>query len=184
MRHPVYSIGSPVLSEGSVPVSATCIRAAKRSFATRRIDRDLAAGLITGVAAPRAGDLVLARIGMLGQHRKIGCTDGRRATLWPGDEALLVDGDRYAPDQCEACVPADLAPCAMVAAGGVAAQVLPQSGKMRGATAIVPLGLVTDAAGRRLSTCDFGINEAVCVARGPALLGSSMNAGKTTTMAR
>lgn len=186
MRHQLFTVTEPAGPAGLLPAPVARLHAAKRSFATRRIDLDLAAGLITGPCAPRAGDLVLATIEQIGQHKRIEQVDGRRATLWDGDEVLLVYGDRYAPDQYEARVPADLGPCAMVAAGGIAAEVLRKSDKVRAATRIVPIGLVADSAGRRLNTRDFAMAEdPIPAIRPPALavLGSSMNSGKTTTMA-
>jgi hypothetical protein len=78
----------------------------------------------------------------------------------------------------------------MVAAGGIAAEVLRTSDKVRAATRIIPIGLVADSAGWRLNTRNFAMAEdpipairppAVAVA--VAVLGSSMNAGRATTMA-
>jgi dethiobiotin synthetase len=185
MRHQIFSLGGTAQADGCLPVATARLHAAKRAFATRRIDLDLAAGLIVEGAAPRPGDLVLAEVICIGQHKRIERVDGRRATLFEGDEILVVYGDRYAPDQFEALVPADLGPCDMVAAGGIAAQVTRKSDKVRAATRIAPIGLVVDTSGRRLSALDFGISEDPAATRPPAIavLGSSMNAGKTTTMA-
>jgi len=190
MRHEVFSLVEQAsLPAGSItPLSPARLAAAKRAFATRRVDLDLAFGLLTGdQVRPRAGDLVLVEIDKIGHHKRIERVDGRRAALWPGDEAILAYGARYAPDQFEAVVPEDLSPCSMAAAGGIAGMVVSRSDKVRPATRVIPTGILADRTGKPLSTLDFGLpasdmplnTRPHCV----AVLGSSMNAGKTTTLA-
>ena len=170
------------------PLPAHALAAAKRAFSTRRVDLGLAAGLELN-CKPRAGDLVLAEIEGLGQHRRLEDIHGRRAMLNQGDRIVVAFGDRYAPDQFEAHVPGNLLPCALVAGGGVAARVVQKSEKVRAATRILPIGLLVDAIGRRLNLRDFAIaanNNAESAQqdiRAIAVIGSSMNAGKTTTIA-
>lgn len=169
------------------PLPASRLAAAKRGFATRRIALPAAAALVTA-GAPQAGDLVLARVEEIGHHAKLELPSGRRAALWPGDEVLLVYAARYAPDQFEAVVPDDLGRCDLVAAGGIAGRVLSRAERARRPTRLSPLGLVATPAGRRLSTHDFALapQPGQRPSQGPpvvAVLGSSMNAGKTTTMA-
>lgn len=186
MSHRLFAIDHQATGQYWQPVARKRITAAKRSFATRRIDLSLAAGLIVADARPTPGDLVLARVDMLGQHRRLESPDGRRAALDCGDEILVVYGNRYAPDQFEAAVPESLAPCSLVAGGGIAAEVLSKCCRMKNATKITPLGLVVDADGKRLNTQAFAIPEPAGRQRPPvvvAIVGSSMNAGKTTTMA-
>lgn len=185
MKHEVFQMDQVPAEPLAAPVEAGRIAAAKRSFAIRRIDLGLAAGLVAAGAKPRAGDLVLARVETLGQHKRLEEPGGRRATLFPGDEILVAYGDRYAPDQFEAHVPETLGPCELVAGGGIAARVVRKSSKVRGATGITPVGLVTDASGRRLNTRDFAMAEPSRTEIMPsvvAVVGSSMNAGKTTTI--
>jgi len=97
---------------------------------------------------------VLAAIESIGQHARIEQRDGRRATLFPGDEVVVAYGHRYAPDQFEAAIPEDLGPCELVAAGGVAARVQSAHGRMSEATRLTPVGLLADGAGRRLNVRD------------------------------
>lgn len=172
------------------PLPATRLAGAKRGFSTRRIMLPETLGLDAGDATPKAGDLVLARVEEIGHHAKLELPSGRRAALFPGDEVLLVYADRYAPDQFEAVVPDDLGRCDLVAAGGIAGRVLSRADRARRPTRLCPVGLVTTAGGRRLSTHDFGLGASARPnARGAerpqvvAVVGSSMNAGKTTTMA-
>lgn len=175
------------LAEGDVcqAFAISRLARAKRAFATRRIELPSEAKLIAGRAAPRPGDLVLARVDAIGRHTKLELVSGRRAVLHVGDEILVVYGDRYAPDQFEGLTPPDLRPCHLVAGGGVAATVTQISGS-RKPTEITPIGLVADAAGRRLSTHLFALSPPPTSVRRPltiAVLGTAMNAGKTVTMA-
>ncbi len=166
-------------------ISKDRIGRAKNAYATRRVPCDKMQRLLNG-ACPVAGDLVLARVARLGQHEHIERPDGRRAKLWEGDEIIVAYGNRYAPDQFEAYVPEDLAACHLVAGGGVAARVSAQHSAMKRATEIVPLGLLADVAGERLNLAKWGLAPVGPVHAKPyvfAVLGSSMNAGKTTTAA-
>lgn len=159
---------------------------AKHAYTTRHIDTTRACRLSMD-AIPRAGDLVLARVGTVGQHTKIERTDGRRAALFPGDEVVVSYGDRYAPDQFHAVVPPDLGECHLVAAGGIAARVEAAHGKMGTATTLEPLGLLIDSSGDRLNLrAEIGVPMPAPAGQRPvtiAVVGSSMNAGKTTSAA-
>lgn len=160
---------------------------AKKAFATRRIPKSSASNLLTGTVTPRAGDLVLARIEELGQHRHIELESGRRARVFPGDEVILAFGNRYAPDQFEAFVSETLEPCHMVAAGGIAAKACVKHGMMGSATGIQPLGILADGEGRALNLKDYTLPPPDLSPEGSpepftvAVVGTSMNAGKTET---
>lgn len=160
------------------------LNAAKRAFTTRRVDFADAYQLITD-RSPAAGDLVLARVESVGHHARIESPEGRRRTLYAGDEIVVAFGARYAPDQFEAVVPDDLGPCHLVAGGGVAALVLSRNGRVGQATRITPLGLMGDRAGTVINLRDYAL-PAVLAERQPTVVvvaGTSMNAGKTTTAA-
>lgn len=159
------------------------IRRAKSAYSVRRVPLD-AADLRLRSGRPRAGDLVLARVTQLGMHQHLESADGRRQRLWPGDEIIVAYGQRYAPDQFEAVIPDDLSPCHLVAGGGVAARVLTRHTSVKPATQIVPMGLLANALGV-LNVRQASLGPATH-GRPPltvAILGSSMNAGKTTTAA-
>jgi hypothetical protein len=172
---------------------------AKSAYTTRFVSRLIDAdprgyGLITGLqVVPQAGDVVLARVHKLGQHAAIMLPDGRRAALFEGDEILVAYGDRYAPDQFEAEVPDNLGLTNLVAAGGLAGTVLSAHSKMAAPTQIQPLGLLTDARGVvTLRRCAPFTAVAPKDAQGLGrvgkplvigVLGTSMNSGKTTTVA-
>ncbi|WP_199539079.1 P-loop NTPase family protein [Desertihabitans brevis] len=158
---------------------------AKHAYTTRRVST---AGVtrveLEGV--PAAGDLVLARVVSVGQHPRLELRDGRRASLFPGDDVVVCYGARYAPDQFHAGVPDDLAPCHLVAAGGLAGRVESAHDRMGSATTLEPTGLLLDAEGRRINLRSAALPPAPAPARRPvtvAVVGASMNAGKTTSAA-
>lgn len=167
-------------------LAASRVARLKTPYTTRRFPSSAFSTLLAGDIAPRVGDLVLASVERLGQHRHLELASGRRARLFEGDEIVLAYGNRYAPDQFEAEVPRDLGPCHLVAAGGIAARVLTRHGRMRGATVVRPLGLLGDRAGHALNLAQFALERAPEVARSAftvAVVGTSMNAGKTETAA-
>lgn len=163
------------------------LAAAKRAFTTRRVDLNMAARIIRSAAMPAAGDLLLARVTALGQHRRIENIHGRRGDLFVGDEIIVAYGNRYAPDQFEAFVPADLGPCHLVAGGGVAARMTVKHAFMKQPTQIEPIGLIADASGEVINLRSRAVTPiANPFRRAPVRIvvaGSSMNAGKTTTVA-
>jgi hypothetical protein len=159
---------------------------ARQSFATRRVPLSQARSLIGGARRPQVGDLVLARVLQLGQHRNVELVTGRKAALQPDHLVVLAYGNRYAPDQFEALVPPDLGPCDMVAGGGLAAREVERHAAMGAPTRIRPLGLLADADGRALNLRDYRLPPAAPAARRPRVVvvcGTSMNAGKTHTVA-
>jgi hypothetical protein len=163
------------------------LRRAKAAWVTRRSSLDGAMHLRLDGLKPVPGDLLLARVRKLGQHSALQLANGRRAKLFVGDEIIVCYGHRYAPDQFEALVPDDLDACHLVAAGGIAARARYSHGRMRRPTEIEPLGLLADAAGRVLNLAQF--REAEAPARSGSaprvigVVGTSMNAGKTTAAA-
>ncbi len=164
---------------------------AKKAFTTRRVPFDSAhldwssATLISGPVRPRSGDLVLARVDRIGHHGKLELTTGRRSKMHVGDEIVVTYGDRYAPDQFEAEIPKHLRPTNLLASGGVAGTVLSRHESARRATDIVPIGLIGDASGSPLNISRFAIDPPEPTRARPrtvAVIGTSMNAGKTTTV--
>ena len=174
-----------VLSTSASPLDlrADRLKHAKTSYSIRRVKLAEATRLITD-QRPEAGDLVLARVTRLGQHQHLESSTGRRVRLWPGDEIVVAFGARYAPDQYEASVPPDLAPCHLVAAGGIAAIVQSRHAGIKPATQIEPIGLLADARGvLNMRAAALSAPPSRRTAFTVAVLGSSMNAGKTTTAA-
>lgn len=161
---------------------------ATRAFTTRTVPASSLIGLLEGEAVPRAGDLVLARVDAVRNHIRVHRPDGSRKHLFEGDELILVYGDRYAPRQFEARVPDSLGPCHLVAAGGIAAEVLTSHARIRkGATTLTPIGLVANSAGYRVNLADWALPAGRDFDRDPpvtiAVCGTSMDSGKTTLAA-
>lgn len=169
---------------GATAIDPDRLEKAKRAFVTRRADFARVRQLLTGPRKPVAGDLLLARVEAVSPRNRLELTDGRRAHLFPGDEIVVAYGNRYAPDQYEAWVPESLELCELVAAGGMAATVVKRHDAMARASTIQPLGLLADSHGHRLNLADFALPAASALpARMPrviAVVGTSMNAGKTT----
>ncbi|MFD7021052.1 DUF1611 domain-containing protein [Promicromonospora sukumoe] len=170
---------------------------AKKAYSTRfvaaAIERDPAAfGLVTDLTgAPRPGDVVLARVVTIGQHRRLESPASRRQTLFVGDEIVVAYGSRYAADQFLALLPEDLGPCHLAAAGGLASRVVDRHAAIKDATVIEPVGLLT-ADGAVVNLADHAPyplraaeNLAGNATRVPvvAVIGTSMNSGKSTTLA-
>lgn len=163
------------------------IDSAIRAYSTRRVPQEAMACVRTDLA-PSAGDLVLARVESIGQHKRLHTVDGGRKNLFVGDHVVVAYGHRYAPNQYEATVPGDLSDCDLAAGGGIAGRVTARHQKMRGPTRLHPIGLVaSDPDGPPLNLGGFCL--APPTLRGPidvpvvAIVGTSMDAGKTTTSA-
>ncbi len=157
---------------------------AKRAFTTRHVDCSLAERLVRAGATPKAGDVILARVSSIGQHPRIENIHGRRGQLYVGDEIIVAYGNRYAPDQFEAFVPTDLDECDLVAGGGVASRMTRKHASMKNPTKIEVIGLLARQDGTALNLADFAIRSTSAATRPQTVIfvvGSSMNAGKTTT---
>jgi len=168
------------------PLEKRRLDQAKWAYTTRRIDQQQQFTLLSGGMTPLAGDLVLARVSGLGQHKRLELVNSRRAILFEGDEIVVAYGNRYAPDQFEGIVPDHLGPCRLVAAGGVAARLLNRHDRVRTATRITPLGLLADKDGNRINLSSARLPRADRIYPSPLILvvaGTSMNSGKTTTCA-
>ena len=156
--------------------------------------------LATGpTVTPRAGDVVVARVTEILNHKRVETPESRKAILFPGHLVMLAYGHRYAADQFLAHVPDSLEPCHLVAAGGVAGMVTEQHADMDEPTRIEPLGLLADSSGivnlSRFAPYSLnpvpaiGAAEQELAAALPgrptviAVLGTSMNSGKSTAMA-
>lgn len=166
-------------------LSVERIDAAKLAYTTRRVDRSRMRHMIP-VASPSTGDLVLARVVEIQQHKRIELPGSRMSILFPDDEIIVAYGNRYAPDQFEAKVPDTLAECHLVAAGGVAGIVLSSHGDLDPPTRIQPLGLIGDGMGRVVNLRESGLPILPYRTTRPPVIGvvgTSMNAGKTTTAA-
>lgn len=169
---------------GIEPLAEERVALAKRAFSVRHVPTVAMQTLIRGSVRPLSGDLVLARIDRLGHHAKLELASGRKATMHVGDEVIVAYADRYAPDQFEANVPASLKPAHLVASGGIASEMITRSADAKRPTDITPIGLVGDAEGLPVNVDEYALPPIDRPARRPhtiAVVGTSMNSGKTTT---
>ena len=165
------------------PLAKGRLEAARAAFVTRRVDLGDARTLLTD-ATPRAGDVVLARVKRLRHHTRLQCANGRRVQLFHGDEIVVCYGDRYAPQQFEAYVPATIGPCHLVASGGVAAHAVNWHQRIHsGPTEIEVIGILGDADGCALNLRHYALHPQRTEAPRLRLIvvaGTSMDSGKTT----
>ncbi|MGO4957146.1 hypothetical protein ACTQ49_07715 [Luteococcus sp. Sow4_B9] len=191
----LVGLPSAAMAEESIALPRTRLVRAKMAYSTRFFHEQVANGangheLVRGDAAPRPGDLVLARIVEIGKHARLESPHSRRQMLFIGDEIVVAYGHRYAPDQFEAEVPEDLQITNLVAAGGMAGRVTAQHASIDAATVVEPLGLIARD-GQVLNLTDLAPHRAQEAPRRrdgerPRLvtvLGTSMNSGKSTTLA-
>jgi dethiobiotin synthetase len=156
----------------------------KIAFTLRRIPTETMKTLVQD-EVPQVGDVVMARVVDLGQHKNLQLINGRRSRMFHDDMVMVAYGNRYAPDQYEALIPTQLGPCHLVAGGGIASEVHCKSGRVRSATKLEAIGLVGDKHGRVINLADYALPSLPWVApRVPviAIAGTAMNAGKTETV--
>lgn len=161
---------------------------AKQSYVTRNISIKDIQYLVTSNTPPMPGDLILARIDRLGQHKRLELPDGRRAHLFINDEIIISYGNRYAPDQFLGEIPTTLEQCSLVAAGGVASKVISKHANMKAPTKITPLGYLASYNKKTINLNQYSLPGSTSKSQSSkplilAVTGSSMNGGKTTTMA-
>lgn len=178
--------GTMQATRATKSLPAARLNTVKRAFCTRRADLS-GAVLLDPSHTPTVGSLVLSEVVSLGHHARLELCDGRRSKLFVGDEVITCYGHRYAPDQYEATVPSDLGQCALVTSGGVTGIVEHRHAGVGKATQLQPVGLLGDANGMPLTLDRFSLPRpsGPWMAHAPvfAVLGTSMNAGKTTTAA-
>ncbi|TNE86258.1 MAG: DUF1611 domain-containing protein [Gammaproteobacteria bacterium] len=177
---------SKVVSKNTIRLTGKRVAGAKRSFVTRNLSVEHFHYLATDDIRPSAGDVILARVDRLGQHQRLELPCGRRAHLFLGDEIIVSYGNRYAPDQFLAHIPDTLEPCSLVAAGGIASKVEAKHAGVKNATRITPLGFLANHEKQILNLKDSQLPNTSSGSTRPtvlAVVGSSMNGGKTTTMA-
>lgn len=157
----------------------------KMAFTTRRVHAADLRAIDTDIADPAPGDLMLARVTTIGHHTKLQLQNGRRAELHGGDEIIVAFGERYAPDQFEAEIAVEDGLCHLIAAGGLAGRVLCCHERMSPPTELTPIGVIANRDGRTVNLRDYALAPVSYVGGIPvlAVLGTSMNAGKTTTAA-
>jgi hypothetical protein len=169
----------------SIHCDAIFPHAAKWAFSTRRVTRSDAVAIDGAVESAKPGDVVLARVELIGSHKRLQLATGRGSELYVGDLVVLACGARYAPDQYEGFAELRRTGADMLASGGIIGQMRCKSVRMSQPTRLAPLGLVCGRKGTPLNTADYAVpmrrdSPGVPVI---AAIGTSMNAGKTTAVA-
>lgn len=100
-------------------------------FSTRRLDRTLISGMDGEFALVKAGDLILAQVESLGQHKRVQLPSGRPSNIYPGDMVVMACGARYAPAQFEGLAEIDPTGADLLAGGGCIAGWWPASNASR-----------------------------------------------------
>lgn len=137
------------------------------------------------LATARPGDLLLARVEQVGQHKRVQLAEGRHSELYVGDLIVLACGARYAPDQFEGLAELDEQRVDMLASGGVAGVMRERHNKTSHPTRLVPMGLLLDLHGRVLNLQSYALPERNYEGgiQTIAVVGASMNSGKTVATA-
>ena len=168
-------------------------RPIKWSYATRSVkdlplyENRITERLAADDAPPARNDVVLAEIIEIGRHRRLELQSARRTQLYTGDLVGVVFGQRYATRQFEGVVPDYFAPCHLLSIGGVCGEVMGMPEGFGPPTVIRPIAYIRDESGsRRLNLGDHGLPSTATPkvdASVTLVIGSSMDSGKTTTMA-
>jgi hypothetical protein len=160
------------------------LSSAKWSYVTRRVGETGDVMLGGSIRPPALGDFVLAKVEHIGAHEYLENPRGRRVRLYPGDVVIGAWGNRYATDFYEGYLPGPGDPIHLLTAGGLIGTVASAHTSKLAPTELKVLGPLVGANGAVISTDDVAAKPA---APGrPELgtvvvLGSAMNAGKTTT---
>lgn len=133
---------------------------------------------------PIANDVIVGRVVALGRNESVELSCGRKAELHLGDIMVGAFGNRYATNQFEGVIPKRMAYYHMLSQGAVIGQVVSASQMIGNPTVIEPLGFLNDGNSDVLNLTQHSLQH-VAPNRVPTILvlGSSMDAGKTTTAA-
>ena len=165
--------------------STTIPDRAKWAFTTRRVVRGDVASLAPDVTFAVPGDLVLAQVIKIGQHKNIQLAEGRSSQSYIGDYVVVACGDRYAPDQFEAVAELDPEGADLIAGGGLIGRMREAHAFMSAPTRVKPLGLLCDRSGEVINVGRYALPYRTAP-KGMVIIGvvgTSMNSGKTTAAA-
>lgn len=192
----INTMNAPNVNAAATPANPHQLLAAKAAYTTRYVHAAITADPTSfcintdPTTGPTSGDVVLARVTNIGQHKRLESPHSRRQILHVGDEIIVAYGNRYAPDQFESFVPTDLSPTNLVAAGGMASSVASKHASISQATMIEPIGLLTRD-GKTVNLVDYAPHNSTThntadKTTDPKVIlvfGSSMNSGKSATVA-
>lgn len=168
-------------------INQAYLKNTKIAYSARNVTLGSVASLLHGDdVIPNNGDMVLARVTKIGHESELELANGRRSVLFVDDEIIACYGNCHAADQFEAQVPTDLESCELVAAGGIASLSNHRHAHAKPSTTLQPMGLLAGGDHRRINLKDAALPKVVSLFSRPytvAVVGTSMNAGKTTVAA-
>lgn len=162
------------------------LSAAKWTFTTRRVPHDAATDMDTEFARARPGDLILAHVAEIGQHRRVQLCSGRVSDIYPGDAVVLACGARYAPDQFEGIAEISSEGADLLAGGGCIGKVLSRNERIKPPTRLIPAGRLLRKDGSPVNLDEYSLIVSERAGRIPviAIFGTAMNSGKTVATAQ
>lgn len=132
--------------------------------------------------APKAGHLAAVRVEEVGGHERITTNDNLRLRIYPGDVIVGVFGNRYATDAYEGEIE-DVENLSLLTAGGMIGTVKSRHRSAGRPTRVRFLGYVADR-GQIVNLKDIAFEPARPqrpIQKLVAMVGTGMNAGKTTS---
>ncbi|MEO1679529.1 MAG: DUF1611 domain-containing protein [Pseudomonadota bacterium] len=165
--------------------AAPLLAGAKWSFVTRRVRRGGIRLLNTDLTTAKSGDLVLAEVQAIGNHKRLQLSDGRYSALYPKDRVVLACADRFAEDQYEGIAALSPEGADLLAGGGVVGHMRSRNGKVKNPTRLSVIGRLADEEEHVVNIADYALK----IVPGPrprrviGVLGTGMNAGKTAAAA-
>lgn len=158
----------------------------KWSWACRSLPKGDAYQVLPDPLPPRVGDVAVVAVAGLGHHTRINTADHGKLPLYAGDRMLGVFGNRYATDAYEAEVDG-LDHLHQLTDAGMIGTVRSRHTDTKSPTRLRFVGYLADTGGERVNLKERGHAPATPTAqrgRLVAVVGASMNSGKTTSAAK
>jgi hypothetical protein len=134
--------------------------------------------------APQRGDVIIGEVTSVGWHHELEELNGRYVELFEGDLIVTVLGNRYATSEFGGRVPASLKRrLELLNAGGVSGRFTGKNINASYPTVFKPLGYLISGSGKVANISNYTFQEKKIKKDVPIVLvlGSGMDAGKTTT---
>lgn len=141
---------------------------------------------LDGAGSPRVGDVVVVRVENVGNHTRIMTADERRLRLYNGDVLVGVMGNRYASDAFEGEV-RDTERLHVLTGAGMIGTVCSRHRGVSAPTLLSFKGYLCEPDGRRVNLKARHFRPLERRSNPPNVIlvvGTAMNAGKTTTAAK
>ena len=134
-----------------------------------------------------AADVVVGRVESIGLHSRIANINGARERIYPGDLVVGVMGNRYASDAFHGVAIVKEGKIDLMTNAGMVGTVLERNSGSKEPTRLAILGRLLGANGSAVNLVERGLgrDSSAKVANNVIyVLGTGMNAGKTTSAAR